>query len=96
MQPDELEWLQKWYLSNCDGVREHGYGVHIGTLDNPGWRVKINLAGTDLQAKPFDDIKTERSENDWIVCRVKKQCFEAFGGPQNLSEIIGTFRRWAE
>ena len=22
-----LEWLQKWYLEQCDGDWEHGYGV---------------------------------------------------------------------
>lgn len=96
MQLDELKWLQKWYLSNCNGEWEHAYGVEIGTLDNPGWTVKINLVGTDLQAKAFVEIKTQRSRNDWFVCWVKDQRFEVFGGPQNLSEIIGIFRRWAE
>lgn len=30
---DDLIWLQSWYLSNCDGEWEHGYGVAIDTLD---------------------------------------------------------------
>jgi hypothetical protein len=47
---DALTWLQGWYLSQCDGDWEHGHGVDIGTLDNPGWRVEIRVAETELRA----------------------------------------------
>ncbi|WP_150267458.1 Imm53 family immunity protein [Paenibacillus tepidiphilus] len=33
--------------------------VSITTLDNPGWRIKINLAETELQDKHFDAITLE-------------------------------------
>ena len=36
---DELSWLQQWYSAHCDGEWEHGFGVTIATLDNPGWSV---------------------------------------------------------
>ena len=38
----ELEALQHWYESQCDGDWEHEFGVKIGTLDNPGWMVDIS------------------------------------------------------
>jgi hypothetical protein len=28
--------LEAWYASRCDGEWEHGYGISIETLDNPG------------------------------------------------------------
>ncbi|WP_430394014.1 Imm53 family immunity protein [Brevibacillus brevis] len=36
------------------------------------------------------------SENDWVHCRVRDGCFEAFGGPKNLNEILAFFKQWAE
>jgi hypothetical protein len=41
---DPLNRLQSWYESHCDGDWEHDKRIRIGTLDNPGWRVYINLA----------------------------------------------------
>jgi Immunity protein 53 len=34
--------LQVWYLAQCDGDWEHRHGVTIGTLDNPGWSLRID------------------------------------------------------
>jgi Immunity protein 53 len=48
-----LQDLQRWYHSPCDGDCEHGYRVEIGTLDNPEWRVSINLVDTPLAEQPF-------------------------------------------
>ena len=42
----ELEWLEQWYEKTCDGDWEHIYGISIDTLDNPGWRVRIDLRET--------------------------------------------------
>jgi hypothetical protein len=39
-----LQWLQEWYLEQCDREWEHEYGIKIGTLDNPGWTITIDLA----------------------------------------------------
>jgi len=43
---DPLRALEDWYASVCDGDWEHTYGVKIGTLDNPGWTVDIDLRQT--------------------------------------------------
>jgi hypothetical protein len=106
---DELSWLQQWYTAQCDGEWEHGSGITIETLDNPGWSVKICVEGTELASAPFEPVKTEVNETDWIQCRVAERNreplphsspnyrrFEGFGGALNLSDIIRIFRTWVE
>jgi hypothetical protein len=91
-----LRWRQDWYLAHCDGEWEHGYAVEIRTLDNPGWRVRIHLEGTELEGPEYGGIDERfRSDEDWIVCRVVGQVFEGFGGARNLTEILCRFREWA-
>jgi hypothetical protein len=95
-----LDELQKWYVSQCDGDWEHTYGLAIGTLDNPGWSLKVDLAGTALEGKPFAGFSygvgkdAVNSGDDWIDCKVKDNRFLAFGGPQKLKEMIDVFLRW--
>lgn len=91
-----ITWLENWYLSQCDGDWEHDYGIRISTLDNPGWSVSINILDTSIKGKPFEDLSTDRSENDWVHCRLRNEVFEGFGGPKNLEEIIKTFKDWVE
>jgi hypothetical protein len=93
---DTVTWFQRWYLDQCNDDWEHTYGVEIGTLDNPGWRVAIDLAGTDLERRPFAAVKDNRTEHDWIDCSVDGGVFKAFGGPLSLTEMLDVFRRWVE
>jgi hypothetical protein len=93
---DSLEWLQKWYSKQCDGDWEHTYGMSIKTLDNPGWELTINLEETSLEQIGFKPVKVEDSECNWIACRVDSKKFLGYGGPENLGDLIDTFRRWVE
>jgi hypothetical protein len=93
---DTLTWLQRWYQDQCDGDWEHTRGVQIDNIDNPGWHVAIDVAGTELQPRPFPAVHESRAEHDWIDCRVEDGVFQGFGGPLNLTEILDVFRRWAE
>lgn len=93
---DTLEWLQKWYLSQCDGDWEHSYGVHIETLDNPGWRISVDLQDTDLEGEPFDAVKIDRTEHDWLRCWINESTFEGACGPENLHEALNVFRQWVD
>jgi len=86
--------LQTWFTNACDGTWEHGQGICIETIDNPGWSVKIDLSGTKLSKKPFEEIQVNRSETNWFTCRVQQNVFEGFGGASNLSDIIETFLSW--
>ena len=49
----ELDRLQIWYKSQCNGDWEQQYGISIISCDNPGWWVKIDLEGTPLEFKSF-------------------------------------------
>lgn len=89
-----LKWLQEWYIQNCDGDWEHCYGVKIGTLDNPGWFIDIDLIDTNLEDEEFEKIILQRSENDWIHCHIVDGVFKGYGGPLNLEEIIESFQTW--
>lgn len=50
-----LSELQKWYMSQCNGEWEHSYFVSIGTLDNPGWKLEIDLRHTNLETQVFNE-----------------------------------------
>jgi len=91
---DVLAELQKWYEAQCNGDWEHQYGIKIDTLDNPGWTISIDLADTDLEDKPFQEITNLEPDRDWMLCRIKDRKFEGDGGPQMLEEIIKVFLEW--
>jgi immunity protein 53 of polymorphic toxin system len=86
-----LERLENWYESHCNGDWEHQYGIKIGTLDNPGWRITFDLTGTRSEDKIFDRVELERTKNDWLQCWVDNDKFNAACGPKNLSEVINIF-----
>jgi hypothetical protein len=88
---DALYLLHRWYVAQCDSEWEHAYGVEIGTLDNPGWSLRIDLKDTALAALERDWSKLERSEHDWVHWRVADARYEAFCGPTNLNEAIIAF-----
>jgi len=93
--PSVLPELQAWYLAQCDGDWEHEFGVEIGTIDNPGWHVRIDLVETDLEARPFERIKLERTDGDWLHAWTEDRRWHAAGGPQNLDEALHAFVTWA-
>jgi hypothetical protein len=94
--------LQEWNLSQCNGDWEHGFGVKINTLDNPGWTIDIDLEGTVLEEKPFAELSygvgddAETSGDEWLVCKVEDNKFNAAGGPRKLDEMIEVFLSWAK
>jgi hypothetical protein len=92
----DLGWLFEWFKKQCDGDWEHGNGISIGTLDNPGWFIKISLHETDVQDCHFMPIEIERTEEDWLYCTIEDGLFKGYGGPFNLPEILQIFRNWAE
>jgi len=89
---DMIDWLQKWYLSRCDEDWEHEYGVHIDTLDNPGWSVIIDLSNTEIEDLEIQYTLTEKSDVDWIGYSILNKTFKGVGGPQKLNSIISLFK----
>ena len=99
MKKSELElifWLQNWYSQYCDGDWEHNENINIHTIDNPGWRITINLEGTLSENKSFKSIKKETSNNEWYHCFLRNGNFEGAGGPSNLIDILYVFKNWVE
>jgi hypothetical protein len=94
-RPNAFVWLQGWYASHCDGDWEHQYGVHIDTLDNPGWTIRIDLVGTELAGRAFERQELHRSEDDWVVAWLADGVWEAACRPLNLGEALHCFREWA-
>ena len=103
---DDLTWLMNWYVAQCDGDWEHRFGLEIGTLDNPGWSLAIDLGGTPWQDRPFEKVSHNLTEDEtiegpsgekhWWVADVEGSTFKAFGGPRDLRAMISAFREWVE
>ncbi len=91
-----LKKLERWYEDQCDGLWEHGWGITIKTLDNPGWSVEINLRETAHTGLPEREVNVETSETDWAHCRIKDQKFNGYGDPTKLSRLIEVFFEWIE
>ena len=95
MTADALAQLMEWYASQCDGDWEHEYGISIQTLDNPGWRLKINLAGTEHQDRILEHtVRDIVSDTSWSDCWVEGTQFHAACGPRDLPEVINFFMKW--
>lgn len=93
---DILLRLQEWYASQCDGDWEHQFGIHLDTLDNPGWKLTIDLEGTDLEMAQYTTQRWQRTDQEWIWCEVKERRFEARGGCRNLVDALQEFLGWAD
>ena len=97
-----IQRLQQWYLYECNGDWEHTYGVQVGTLDNPGWLVDIDLHDTSVENTPFPTIQygigaeSIEDDNNWLLCEVDNKVFKGRGGPEKLDEILTIFLDWAE
>jgi hypothetical protein len=95
-----LDDLQLWYDAQCNDDWEHQYGVKIETLDNPGWSVTIDLAGTLLENHPFAAVRRRDPHDDdgdaWIDCKVEGTRFVGHGGTRQLETILRTFLDWAK
>jgi hypothetical protein len=90
-----IQRLQEWFASQCDGDWEHGEGITIETLDNPGWSVDIELSGTPLEERDFESVQIERSEHDWVHVTSTGDKLKIRCGPKNLEEGLIFFCDWA-
>ncbi len=93
---ETLKWIEKWYLSHCDGDWEHQYGFEITTIDNPGWMIKVDLRETELENLAIEHTLTGKSENDWYAFSIKDHLFNATGDPSKLQFLLELFRKVVE
>lgn len=91
-----LKKLIKWYQENPkSNVTDENYAIKISTLDNPGWSLIISLKNTQLANQKFN-MNIERTEHDWLFCKLEKEMFEGNCGPLNLEEMLNIFYSWAK
>ena len=99
MEP--LTRLQAWYAAQCNGDWEHQCGVRIATLDNPGWRVTIDLAGTPQEGLPFAEVAegvgadAHPDSPRWLRCWVEGGKWHAAADEGQLTRALGLFLDWA-
>jgi len=97
-----LQRLQTWFTRHCDGEREHRYGISMASCDNPGWWVKIELAGTPLAKRRFPAIAEHVNSSRfplgprWMHCQVEEGVWHGAGDETTLERILETFLEWAE
>lgn len=93
---ESINWIEKWFSSQCDGGWEHSYSIKIESLDNPGWSITIDIAETELQDLNIPYKLVETSENDWYGIKLENQVFEASGDPMKLNFLLNEFRKMVE
>jgi hypothetical protein len=93
-----LTRLNNWYQSQCDGNWEHGWGITLGTIDNPGWSIEVHLTESPLEYKPFVPISIDDDDDmdDWIFCKVEEGIFRGSCCPKRLDEMLEIFLDWAD
>jgi Immunity protein 53 len=88
--------IENWYLSNCNEDWEHQNGVSTESLDNPGWRVEIDLVNTKLEKITFQTTEKEEPEQGGLYVRLKIKKFIGAGGPKELNKVLKVFIDWAK
>jgi hypothetical protein len=92
---DGWTFLQDWYARHCDGDWEHDARVRLSTLDNPGWRLWVNLEDTELSGRLVARTGDQSSGEDWVDYRCDGPAFDAACGPRGLGRALAAFRELA-
>jgi hypothetical protein len=98
---DILKEIQEWFQNQCDGEWEHARRITLESCDNPGWWLKIDLQGTNLENKKFKEIKTgdfslNMPEPPWIHLYVENGVFNGAGDAMQLENILRYFLDWSQ
>ena len=88
---NNIDWITKWYESQCDGDWEHYYGIQIETTDNPGWSVTIETNGTEQVLSDIPWTLNGDMEQQWFGYKVEEGAFKAAGDPSKLDHLLGLF-----
>ncbi|MFW6720090.1 immunity 53 family protein [Streptomyces sp. MAR4 CNY-716] len=83
-----LRRLDGWYAAQCDGDWEHGYGVRIETLDNPGWLVRVDLVGTDREGATLAGEPAREDDDAWLHRSADGQVLRVACGPGQLARAL--------
>lgn len=91
---DLVKQLEQLLISFSDGEWEHGLGITIENIDNPGWLIRIALNDTAHESLVVEPRIVQRSEHDWLDVRTELEghdkILQCACGPRNLSEALTT------
>ena len=87
-----LNWLQDWFLGQCDDEWEFHEGIKIFSTSNPGWSVEISLEGTAVEEVSIPPTLTKMSNDDWLSILVENGIFIGSGDPSKLAFILNRFK----
>lgn len=93
---ETTDWIQHWFKNNCDGDWEHGNGIQITTIDNPGWDVEIDISNTSLANIEIPWVLNESSKQDWYGVKIENHVFNASGDSGKLTFLLGLFKEMIE
>ncbi len=102
MTTNTIQRLQAWFAQNCDGHWEHSLGVSIQSCDNPGWWVKIDIRGTSLEHKQFENVQSgvddagHPNSESWLNCYLCEGVWNGAGDSEKLEAILVHFLDWAD
>lgn len=91
-----LDWVQDWFTNQCDGMWEHGYGVRVNMISEPGWHVRIELRNTPWAEKKTELVREKLPTGEIVYYEVKNGYFEAKGGISTLEILLNIFKKWIE
>jgi hypothetical protein len=83
-----LRVLEQWFSDNCDGDWEHEFGVHIESLDNPGWMIRVDLVGTPGEGFQMETLSVEDSDVSWLRLWSDGRVLSLACGPAGLHDGI--------
>jgi hypothetical protein len=93
---EAFAWLERFYLSYCDGDWEHDFRCRIQTQSEPGWYFEFNLTGTDLEDRGLTRLEDHSGALKNITLRVEDKKFIGSCGPKQLLVLISYFRDFTE
>jgi hypothetical protein len=88
--------LEDGYWHQRNENWKHEFRLSMDTLDNPDWKITIDLNNPDIINKIFETYKVERAKNNWCCCWIENLKFEGRGGAKNLREILEVFFSWLQ
>lgn len=93
----DLSKLMDWCSAHWDEDLQHDLGVSIGTLDNPGWILKVKLVGTNLSDVEMPELWEGSDDpsypdaSPWISCRIQDREFVGASDLTQLPRLISVF-----
>jgi hypothetical protein len=93
MVDKKINWLQNWLFQNINDNWKKIF--FLRNIENPGWSLTFHLS-VNYQNILFQNIKIDRTDNDWCYCFIRDGKFEIRGGPFNLNEMLNYFINFFE